>query len=288
MISSALPFVQIDPIALDLGFLQIRWYALAYLAGILLAWLTIRGLLRFDKRRDACEKSLQSPLVMKHFDDFISWAAMGIILGGRLGYCLLYAPLYYLENPLQIFAAWNGGMSFHGGLFGLSLALYFYARSQKLALWRMADYLAITAPLGLFFGRIANFINNELIGRPSDLPWAIVFPIPDYMQHLTPQVARHPSQLYEAFLEGLLLFVIMLALHRFSALRLRSGQMAGIFFAYYGLARFLVEFTRQFDPTLPLIGGWMTHGQLYSLPLIVLGAVLFWQRGQAHSKLKMQ
>lgn len=272
---SGLPFPNIDPIAIHLwGDFGIRWYALAYLAGILLGW---QLCLRLAKTY-AQESSIRADKEVSHFSDFIGYAAVGIILGGRLGYVLLYNFELYLQNPLSILNLTEGGMSFHGGLVGVVIATWLYCRANSLPLLRFADMLAVVTPLGLFFGRIANFINAELWGRPTDLPWGVIFPIPTYLQDRYPEVARHPSQLYEAGLEGLVLFALTYSLFRISGLRNRPGTLVGIFFTGYGVARFLVEFFREPDAHLQFLFGWMTYGQLYSLPLIVLGAGLILNR----------
>ena len=242
--------------------LQIRWYALAYLAGLFLGWWLCASL---------AQRAPKNIIKAQHFGDFLGWAALGIVLGGRLGYCLLYQPDYYLNNLIEILYIWKGGMAFHGGFLGFGLATWFYARTHKLPFMQLADYLAIAAPIGLFFGRLANFINAELYGRASDVPWAVVFPIPYAEQSLYPMIPRHPSQLYEALLEGLLLFALLYVSHQNLNLRKYPGLITGLFMAGYGSMRFFVEFFRQYDVLLPLIGGWMTHGQLYSLPLIAAG-----------------
>ena len=261
----ALSFPLIDPVTLDLGVLQIRWYALAYLAGLLLGWRLCLLLARRDKE-----------LFVKatHFSDFLGWAALGIVLGGRLGYCLLYKPKYYLAQPVQILFIWQGGMAFHGGFLGFCLSAWLYARRHGLCVLRLADYLAVAAPIGLFFGRIANFINAELYGRPSDLPWAVIFPASQDGQASGLPLSRHPSQIYEALLEGVLLFVVLYLAHQSFSLREKPGLVTGIFMLGYGVARFFVEFFRQYDVALGLIAGWMSHGQLYSLPLMLFGALL--------------
>ncbi len=272
---SGLPFPNIDPIAIHLwGDFGIRWYALAYLAGILLGW---QLCLRLAKAY-AQESNIRADKEASHFSDFIGYAAIGIILGGRLGYVLLYNFELYLQNPLSILNLTEGGMSFHGGLVGVVVATWLYCRANGLPVLRFADMLSVAAPIGLFFGRIANFINAELWGRPTDLPWGVVFPIPPYLQDRYPEIARHPSQLYEAGLEGLVLFVLTLSLYRMSVLRNRPGTLVGVFLAGYGVARFLVEFVREPDAHLQFLFGWMTYGQLYSVPLIVLGVGLIVSR----------
>lgn len=266
-VNSGLPFPQFDPIAIPLwGDFGIRWYALAYLAGILLGW----AICSWQARRFQNESNIRP----NHFADFIGFAAIGIVLGGRLGYVLFYDLSHFLQYPLQILQIWNGGMAFHGGFLGVVVVVWLYSRSEKVPLMRFADFIALAAPVGLFFGRIANFINNELWGRAADLPWAVNFPIPLELQRLYPEVPRHPSQLYEAALEGVVLFLVLFACMQIAAIRNRPGILTGLFMMGYGLARFSVEFFRQFQLERGLFFDWMTYGQLYSIPLILVGAVL--------------
>ena len=202
-------------------------------------------------------------------DDFLVWATLGVVLGGRIGYVLFYKPLYYLANPSEIFMVWQGGMSFHGGALGVILAVILFARRNRLNLFSIGDTVCTVVPIGLFFGRIANFINGELFGRPApeDLPWGVIFPGGG-------PIPRHPSQLYEAGLEGLLLLVVLHLLWRKPALRLRPGFLSGAFFAGYGIARIVSEFFRQPDAHLGFLWGGATMGQLLSLPLLMFGAIL--------------
>jgi len=257
-----LPFPAIDPELVSIGPFALRWYALAYVAGILLGWWYA---LRLIGR--ASLWSAPPPLSRRHADDFIVWLTIGIVLGGRLGYVLFYNPAYYSANPLSAFAVWQGGMSFHGGLIGAALAAVLFCRSRAVSLRSMMDLATAAAPFGLFFGRLANFIKPELWGRASDVPWAMVFP------GAGPE-PRHPSQLYEAALEGLLLFVLLrLLTHRFQALQ-KPGTVAGAFAALYGLSRIAVEFFREPDAQLGFLAGGLTMGMLLSLPLILLGIYL--------------
>lgn len=268
----ALPFPMIDPVLIELGPLAIRWYALAYIAGILLAW----RYMILAVNNNALWSKTPHPTAA-HIDDFVIWATIGIVLGGRLGYVLFYNFSYYFANPGEIFAVWQGGMAFHGGLLGMIIALTLYARRHRLSFWTMFDLAAIAAPIGLFFGRIANFINSELWGRPTDVPWAVVFP------NGGPE-PRHPSQLYEAALEGLLLFFILRLLsHRFKLLQ-KPGVLAGSFAIGYGLARTFVEFYRVPDAHIGYLSGFLTMGMLLSLPMVLIGAaVVFWSlRTAAH------
>ncbi len=250
----AIPFPAFDPVAIELGPLAIRWYALAYLAGLVLGWLLARRLVR----RPGWS------LTPEFVDDFLFYATLGVVIGGRLGYVLFYNLPYYLANPLEIVAVWKGGMSFHGGLLGVLVAALWTARKWKVPPLEVFDLAAAVAPLGLFFGRVANFINAELWGRPTDVPWAVIFPNAG-------DVPRHPSQLYEAALEGLLLFAVLQALAwRIDESRKR-GLLSGVFLLGYGLARIFVEFFREPDPQLGYLLGFITMGQLLSLPLVLAG-----------------
>lgn len=252
----------LDPIAFKIWILPIRWYALAYLAGFILGWRYALRLARTGLAKPTAED----------MDEFLTWAVLGTILGGRIGYVLFYQPQYFAENPLLILKIWNGGMSFHGGLLGVITAMVLFSRRRQIALLAVADIVATVAPIGLFFGRIANFVNQELYGRITDLPWGIVFPIAG------PE-PRHPSQLYESFLEGAVLFMILTTLARRPEIRGRPGTLSGIFLIGYGLARFAVEFVRQPDiqfvnDTQVIEGSVLlgaTMGQVLSLPMILLG-----------------
>jgi phosphatidylglycerol:prolipoprotein diacylglycerol transferase len=270
-----LPFPEIDPIAFAIGPFAVRWYALAYIAGILLgAFYGYRLLSRKTLWKDG-----QPPFDAPAAWDFIFWAMIGIVVGGRLGYVLFYNLPYYAANPGQIVAMWDGGMSFHGGLIGIMLAMIIFTRLKGGRILSGLDILGAVGTIGLLLGRIANFINAELYGAPTSLPWGVVFPTDPE------QVPRHPSQLYEAFLEGVVLFlVIRFATHVWFALR-RPGLVAGIFGIGYGLSRIAVEFVRLPDAQIGyLYGGWLTMGMLLSLPLIIIGlalviyATLRWRR----------
>ncbi len=261
----AIPFPMIDPVLIEFGPLAIRWYALAYIAGILLAWRYMIVTVRNTPLWNATPHPTASDI-----DDFVIWATLGIVLGGRLGYILFYNLPYYLANPADILAVWEGGMAFHGGLLGMTVVLIIYSGTRGLNVWTMFDLAAIAAPVGLFFGRIANFINSELWGRPTDVAWAVVFP------NGGPE-PRHPSQLYEAALEGVLLFfVLRLLSHRFKLLQ-KPGVLAGSFVIGYGLARIFVEFYRVPDAQIGYLAGFFTMGMLLSLPMVLIGvAVLIW------------
>ena len=249
-----MPFPDIDPVAIQIGPFAVRWYALAYIAGLIAGWGYILWLLK------------RAPHIMTRdqVGDFVTWAIIGVILGGRLGYVLFYMPGYYAQHPGEIFFVWQGGMSFHGGLLGVTAALILFCWRRKLNLWSVADLVAAAAPIGLFFGRLANFINGELYGRASDVPWAMVFP------HGGPD-ARHPSQLYEAALEGLVLFVVLLVATRvFNSLR-RPGLNTGLFLIGYAVSRMFVELFREPDAHLGFIFTVVTMGQILSLPLALFG-----------------
>src|SRR5690606_1549152 len=250
---SAIAFPEIDPVLVQIGPFAIRWYALAYVAGLIIGWQLMMYFAR-DKH---------SRITPKQADDFLIWATLGVLLGGRLGYVLFYKPGYYLANPSEIFMIWQGGMSFHGGFLGVVIATILYCRFQKITILDFGDLLATVVPIGLFFGRIANFINAELYGRVSDVPWAMVFPGGG-------SEARHPRQLYEAALEGALLFVLLL-IFRKTRFAEKPGFIMGLFFAGYPSARSVVELFREPDAFLGFLIGGLTMGQLLSLPILVVG-----------------
>jgi phosphatidylglycerol:prolipoprotein diacylglycerol transferase len=254
----ALPFPDIDPVALSLGPFQIRWYALAYLAGFLGGWKYAVWLAGHDPQRRP--NALDA-------DNILPWIVLGVILGGRLGYVLFYNLGYYLQNPLQIPVIWEGGMSFHGGLLGVAVVCIAYARFHKFSALAMGDLVAAVVPIGLFFGRIANFINGELFGRVTTVPWAIDFPYGGGLP-------RHPSQLYEAFLEGIVLFFVLLWCWKKPEIRRAPGMIFGIFTIGYAFSRFLVEFVREPDPQIGLILEYFTLGQLLCLPMMMAGGLL--------------
>ena len=257
----ALTFPAIDPVLFSVGPLAIRWYALAYVAGLVLGWLYAR--------RIAANAALWGGRVRPSaidLDDLLVYAAAGVVIGGRLGYVLFYNPAFFLENPGEIIAVWRGGMAFHGGLAGCLVALTILAQRRGLPVLSLADVTAAAAPVGLLFGRIANFINGELWGRPTDVSWAVVFP------HGGP-LPRHPSQLYEAATEGLLLFLLLAWAIRLGALR-RPGLVCGLFGIGYGVARIGCEFFREPDPQLGFLIAGSTMGMLLSLPLVAAGAWL--------------
>lgn len=258
----AIPYPEINPVAIPLGPFSVKWYGLAYIAGLALGWLYIRRLLG----QNHLWAGGNPPLARQATDDLFIYVAAGVLLGGRLGYVLFYNPGYYLAHPLDILALWRGGMAFHGGLIGAIVAAIVFARRQQISAWSVLDLCAAAVPIGLFFGRIANFINGELWGRPTSVPWAMVFPGKE-----AGPIERHPSQLYEAFFEGLVLFAVLWWLtYRMAALR-RPGVLAGAFLLGYGLARSFCEFFREPDPGHLLTLGPFTAGIFYSLPMIVAG-----------------
>jgi phosphatidylglycerol:prolipoprotein diacylglycerol transferase len=254
----AIPFPAIDPVAVAIGPFVVRWYALAYIVGLLLGWRYCLVLAdrppRLVERRD--------------IDDFLVWATLGVVLGGRIGYVLFYQPVYYLQHPIEALYLWHGGMSFHGGALGVTLAILLFTRARRLPVLAFSDVIAEAIPIGLFFGRIANFINGELFGRETDIPWAMVFPNGG-------PVPRHPSQLYEAVCEGLLLFLLLLlAEHR--GARRRPGIVTGLFLIGYAVARMSGELFRQPDAQLGFLVFGTTMGQLLSIPVLIAGFILIW------------
>ena len=286
-----IPFPDVSPELFSIsifGFeLALRWYALAYIVGILIGWRLVVATLRAERLWPANSP----PMTARQVEDLLTWVILGVILGGRLGYVLFYRAGYYVQNPAEILQIWTGGMSFHGGMLGVILAAWLFSLRHAIPKASIADAMALGVAPGLLLGRVANFINAELWGRPTDLPWGVVFPgyaAQDCGQALGELCARHPSQLYEALLEGLILGALLLWLAwRRDALKF-PGRIAGVFFAGYGLARFVVEFVRQPDAQFvsegnPLglawhIGGYgLTMGQLLSLPMILLGLWLIRQ-----------
>jgi len=291
---AAIPFPDISPeiFTIHLGdfAFSLRWYAMAYIVGILLGWrIGVRTLKSPNIWRDG------PPMRLDQVEDLLTWIIIGIVAGGRLGYVLFYQPAYYLANPLDILRVWDGGMSFHGGFLGVVLAVLAYSRRHQINLGSLSDILAIAVPPGLLLGRLANFINAELWGRPADLPWAVIFPgqAAQDCVGVIGLCARHPSQLYEAALEGLILGGVLLFLAFRRGWLKTPWQLAGLFFAGYGASRFVVEYFRQADaqfitPDNPMghvirLGEMgMTMGQLLSLPMVIIGvAVILWARRRA-------
>jgi len=253
---NAFVFPNFDPVAFSIGPLVVRWYALAYIAGIVLAWRYVLWLTAKPPRlltRDNC-------------DDLVTWCTVGIIVGGRLGQVLLWEPSYYFAHPLEIFMIWKGGMAFHGGLIGVILAMFIYAYVKKIPFFAVADPIAAATPIGLLLGRIANFVNGELWGRPTDVPWAVIFPDP-----AAGGLPRHPSQLYEAALEGVLLFVALFLLARRESIRAKIGTLSGAFLIGYAIARITGEQFR--EPEVALATS-VTLGQWYSIAMLVAGIAI--------------
>ncbi len=252
-------FPQFDPVLIQLGPLAIRWYALAYIGSLLLGWRIMRRLVQ------------RSPAVAtpEQTDDFLTWATLGVVLGGRLGYVLFYQPGRFLAEPATIFAVWQGGMSFHGGALGVVVALVLYCRKHGIPLLGFADRIAVVTPIGLGLGRVANFINGELWGRPAPdwLPWAMIFP------KAGPE-PRHPSQIYQALMEGLLLLTLLWLLARREAIRARFGFLTGVFLVGYAIARSVGELFRQPDAFLGFLYAGATMGQLLSIPMLLVGLAM--------------
>jgi phosphatidylglycerol:prolipoprotein diacylglycerol transferase len=252
----AIPFPAIDPVAIAVGPFVVRWYALAYIVGLLIGWRYC--LMQADRPPRLVER--------RDIDDFLVWATLGVVLGGRIGYVLFYKPGYYLEHPLEVLYLWHGGMSFHGGALGVTIAILLFTRARRLPVFAFSDIIVEAIPIGLFFGRIANFINGELYGRETDVPWAMVFPGGG-------PVPRHPSQLYEALCEGLLLFLLLLIAEHKGARR-RPGILSGLFLIGYAVARMSGELFRQPDVQLGFLVFGMTMGQLLSIPVLLAGILL--------------
>jgi phosphatidylglycerol:prolipoprotein diacylglycerol transferase len=251
-------FPQFDPVLISFGPFAIRWYALAYICGILLGWLYARAIIRTERLWGGA-----APLTMLDFDDFVLWVTLGIILGGRTGYVLFYNFDHFLANPLEIVQVWKGGMSFHGGFLGCVVAVVLFARTRGVPILSLGDITCAVGPIGLFLGRLANFVNGELWGRPSDVPWAMVFPGGG------PE-PRHPSQLYEATLEGLVLLAVLALLVRAGALR-RPGLVIGAFAVGYAIARTFCELFREPDAQLGFLWGGLTMGMILNIPLLLAG-----------------
>ncbi len=256
-----LAYPEISPIAFSLGPLAVRWYSLAYLFGILSAWfLLLRNI-----------KKYQLPLDKAKVEDLVFYVTLGIILGGRLGYAIFYGGAAMWQNPLHLLEIWKGGMSFHGGVAGVIIAVYVYARKIQYSFLGLMDLVALYTPIGIFLGRLANFVNDELWGRVSNVAWAVRFPNGGFLP-------RHPSQLYEAFLEGLVMLVILNFAWRYKAVREKHGVVSALFVLFYGIFRMLLEQFREPDMQLGFIIGHITMGQLLSLPLVLTGvALLFWR-----------
>jgi phosphatidylglycerol:prolipoprotein diacylglycerol transferase len=254
-----IPFPAFDPILISVGPFSVRWYALAYIVGILIGWVYARFIIRSEALWGG-----PAPFTVTDFDDFVVWITLGIILGGRTGYVLFYNLPHFIEHPLEIVQLWKGGMSFHGGVAGCAVAVILFARRNKISTLSLGDVISAVGPIGLFLGRLANFVNGELWGRPSDVPWAMVFPNGG-------PIPRHPSQLYEAALEGIVLFVVLALLLRGGALK-RPGLLIGAFAIGYGVARIICELFREPDVQLGFLWGGLTMGMLLCVPLMLAGA----------------
>ncbi len=264
-------FPVFDPIAIAIGPIAIRWYALAYIGGIVLGWLYARKIIRSERLWGG-----KAPFTVLDFDDFILWVTLGIILGGRTGYVLFYNLGFFAQHPAEILKLWTGGMSFHGGFIGCVVAVLLFGWKRKISVLSLGDVTCAVGPIGLLLGRVANFINSELWGRPADssVPWAMVFPNGG-------PLPRHPSQLYEAGLEGVVLFIVLALLIRAGALK-RPGFIIGAFATLYGVARIISEFFREPDPQLGFLWGGLTMGMILSVPMIVAGLAFIaaaWRRG---------
>jgi phosphatidylglycerol:prolipoprotein diacylglycerol transferase len=249
--------LHLSPIALDLGFFKLRWYSIAYISGILVGWWYLLKLLAQPG----------APMARRHADDLVFYVTLGIILGGRLGYILFYKP-DMIATPLEMLKLWEGGMSLHGGFLGVIIALLYFTHKHKLNMMRVCDYVACVVPFGLFFGRLANFVNGELWGRPTTLPWGMIFP------GTGDGIPRHPSQLYEAGLEGIVLFAILNLMFWKTDARYQPGKLVGTGLVGYGLARTLLEMVRQPDAGLENLSWGLTMGQTLSIPMILVGIYL--------------
>lgn len=260
---AALPFPQIDPVIFSVGPIAVHWYGLAYVAGILFAWWYARRLVATQR----LWAHGQPAMSIADIDDFVVWAAIGVVAGGRIGYVLFYDLPRFLSEPADIIRIWTGGMSFHGGILGVILAMILFARARGISMWSMFDTIAAAVPVGLLLGRVANFVNAELWGRTTDVPWAFVFPTDPEL------LPRHPSQLYEAALEGLVLFAVLAWLVWARGKLKRPKFIGGAFITGYGLSRIVVEFFRMPDTQIGYLAGtnWLTMGMILSLPMVLVG-----------------
>jgi phosphatidylglycerol:prolipoprotein diacylglycerol transferase len=262
-----LNFPQIDPVFIHLGPIAIHWYGIAYVIGLLVGWQYATWI----------AKRYIPTITKTHIDDFMMWALSGIIIGGRLGHILFFELDRYMAHPVEIFMTWKGGMSFHGGMIGVIIAILLYCRKNHISIFRFSDILVTITPIGLGLGRLANFINGELYGRITDVSWGIIFPNGG-------PFPRHPSQIYEAFLEGLVLLIVLHIGWRISTIRDVPGRLTGIFLLGYGLARTLVEFVREPDTFYTILGMDLTTGQLLSLPMILVGVYFIWHPKSCREK----
>lgn len=253
-------FPNIDPIAFNIGPLSVTWYSLSYVIGIICGWIYLNKLISTNK---------ESKITKNNIDDFVSWAIIGIVIGGRLGYVLFYDPVKYLHSPVDILKTYEGGMSFHGGIIGFIISAIIFCRTNKIPFLNFLDAVSIVAPIGLFLGRIANFINAELYGRITDVPWAFVFPGSDGLP-------RHPSQLYEAFLEGIVLFIVQRCSYS-TLVKNKPGYLSGQFLVLYSIFRILVEFFREPDFKVGYLAHYFTMGQVLCTPMLAIGIILIYQ-----------
>ncbi|MGD9637683.1 MAG: prolipoprotein diacylglyceryl transferase [Alphaproteobacteria bacterium] len=260
---SGIPFPDIDPIVFSIGFFSLRWYSLAYLAGFFGGWVMARKIIKRDGFN----------IKAADFDDFITFCALGVILGGRIGYILFYNLDYFIHNPLEVFKLWHGGMSFHGGFLGFIVATFWFSKSHKIPFFVLTDICACVAPLGLYFGRLANFVNGELFGRVTyNVPWAIIFPYGG-------NEPRHPSQIYEALLEGMLMLIVLNIVYLSPKVRDRAGVLSGLFLIGYGSIRIFLEQFREPDVQLGFLFDVITMGQLLSIPMLIVGMILLFVCG---------
>jgi len=248
----------IDPVIVSLGFIQIRWYGLAYVLGFIIGLYLIKSI----------NRKYSQPLKNKIIDDFFVWSILGVILGGRLGYIIFYETNSIINNPVSIFFIWKGGMSFHGGLFGIIITIFLFTKKNNINFFQLSDLVSLVAPIGLFFGRLANFINVELYGRVTDFPFAIIYPSVDMLP-------RHPSQLYEALFEGIILFTILLFIFVKIFSQNKYGNITAFFLFFYGIFRFVIEFLREPDSHIGLLFDIFTMGQILSIPVIFTGIVIY-------------
>ena len=257
-------FIQpsIDPVIFSLSFIEIRWYSLAYIVGLLLGLLIIKRLNR-----------IKGDLISDNkLDSFFIWAVIGVVIGGRIGYVIFYQTNVFITKPTYIFEIWNGGMSFHGGLFGIIISSYIFSKINKIKFLYLSDMISVVAPIGLFLGRIANFINTELIGRPTNFYITIIYPSID-------NIPRHPAQLYEAFFEGILLFIILSYYFIKKSNLYNYGHVSGLFLCLYGIFRFLIEYLREPDAHLGLFFNFISMGQILSIPIFIFGIFLIYNNG---------
>jgi phosphatidylglycerol:prolipoprotein diacylglycerol transferase len=269
----AIPFPNIDPVAISVGPLSVKWYGLAYMAGLLLGWLYVKRLIADASLWRGGKAPLTEPMT----DDLLLLVTLGVVIGGRLGHVLFYEPSYYLPRPLEIFKVWQGGMAFHGGVLGVAIALWLFSRWRNTSLFSIADLVTAAVPIGLFFGRIANFINSEVVGTVSNVPWAIAFP--GYGD-----APRHPAMLYEAALEGAVLFAILAWMIYLRGALKFPGLTVGAFLAGYGAFRMFVELFKIEEYRMPFEGVPVTRGMLYSIPMVLFGAYLIRRAKQAGTR----